>query len=112
MMIKAVLVAVTMSTLLAGAAFADDKPRQQGYDGFRGVHYSARYDDRRYDDRYYDRRWRHVPPVHYRSNHGYRAGYEAGWRDAARQCRYDYRPGRWLRDSRDGFWYFGLQYDD
>jgi len=108
MMIKSALVAVAISTLLTGTTFADEKPRQEGYDAFRGVQYSARH----HDDRRDDRRWRHVPPVHYRGNHGYRAGYEAGWRDAAQQCRYDYRPRRWLRDSRDGLWYFGLPFDD
>jgi hypothetical protein len=124
-MIKSTLVAATLATLLAGSALADDKSKRDGDDRFRGQQTyrhddrrddDRRYDDRRYDDwryndRRYDRRWRHVPPAHYHSNLGYRAGYESGWRDAARYCRADYRPGRWYRDPRDDYWFFGFQLD-
>jgi len=112
MMIKSTLVAATLATLLAGAAAADDKSKRDGDDRYLGEYQTYRYDDdRRYDDRRYDRRWRHVPPTYYRSNKGYRAGYESGWRDAARYCRADYRPGRWYRDPRDDYWFFGFQVD-
>jgi hypothetical protein len=110
-MFKSTMVAVTLAALLAGPALADDRSRRDGYDRVRGQHYSYRHDDRRYDHRRDDRYWRHVPPVHYRSNHGYRSGYESGWRDAAGYCRFDYRPGRWYRDPRDDYWFFGFQID-
>jgi len=125
-MIKSTLVAATLATLLAGSALADDKSKRDGDDRFRGQpqtyrhddqrdddwrYDDRRYDDRRYDHRRYDRRWRHVPPAHYRSNYGYRAGYESGWRDTARYCRADYRPGHWYRDPRDDYWFFGFQID-
>lgn len=103
------LIAATLATLLSGAAFADDKPRHGDYDRFRGEHYGDRDDDRRYGDRRNGRHWRHVPPAHYRSNYGYRFGYESGWRDAGRYCRFDYRPGYWRHDPRDDYWYFGFQ---
>lgn len=126
MMIKSTLLAATLATLLAGAAVADDKSKRDGDDRFRSGFQTyrhddrrddnwrydeRRYDDRRYDHRRYDRRWRHVPPAYYRSNHGYRAGYESGWRDASRHCRFDYRPGRWYRDPRDDYWFFGFSFD-
>jgi len=115
MMIKSTLIAATLATLLAGSALADDKSKRDGDERFRGQQTyrsdDRRDDDWRYDDRRYDSRWRHVPPAYYRSNKGYRAGYESGWRDAARYCRADYRPGRWSRDPREGFWYFGFQFD-
>jgi hypothetical protein len=123
MMIKSTLVVATLATLLAGSALADDKGKHRDDDRFRGEaqtyrrdddrrHDDRRYDDRRYPDRQSDRRWRHVPPAHYRGNGGYRAGYESAWRDAARDCRFDYRPGRWYRDQRDSYWYFGFQIDN
>ena len=125
MMIKSTLVAATLATLLAGSALADDKGKRGDDDRFRGEtqtyrhddrrdddrYDNHRYDDRRYPDRQHDRRWRHSPPAHYRSSNGYRAGYESGWRDASRSCRHDYRPGRWYRDPRDSYWYFGFQFD-
>ncbi len=113
------LAAATLAALLAGPALADGKFKR-GDDRYRGQAHSYRHDDRRddrrHDDRHdpgrqYDRHWRHVPPVHYRSNSGYRLGYEYGWRDAARSCRADYRPGRWYRDRRDSYWYFGFEFD-
>ena len=117
MMIKSTLVAATLATLLAGPALADDPSKHGDDDRFRGQAQTYRhdddrqYDDRRYPDRQYDHRWRHVPPAHYRSSNGYRAGYESGWRDAGQNCRFDYRPGRWYRDPRDSYWYFGFQID-
>ena len=123
-MIKSILVAATLSTLLAGSSLADDKGKRDNDDRSRGEFQTYRQDDRRgdddrYDNRYdnrrsngYDRRWRHIPPAHYRGSNGYRAGYESGWRDASRYCRADYRPGRWYRDSRDSYWYFGFQFDN
>jgi len=127
MMIKSTLVAATLATLLAGPALADDKAKHGDEDRFRGQAQTyrhddnwrgndGRYDDRRYDDwrypdRQYDRRWRHIPPVYYRSSSGYRVGYESGWRDAAQNCHFDYRPGRWYRDPRESYWYFGFQID-
>ena len=129
-MIKSTLVAATLATLLAGSALADDKSKRDGDDRFRGQqtyryddrhdddrdddhrrYDDRRYDHRRHDDRRYDHRWRHFPPPYYRGNHGYRAGYESGWRDASRYCRADYRPGRWYRDPRDDYWFFGFQID-
>ena len=128
MMIKSILVAATLSTLLAGSSLADDKGKRDNDDRSRGEfqtwrqvdrrgdddRYDNRYDNR-YDDRYdnrrsngYERRWRHIPPAHYRTSGGYRAGYESGWRDASRYCGFDYRPGRWYRDPRDSYWYFGF----
>jgi len=112
MMIKSTLVAVALATLLAGSAIANDKPRFEGYDRYRSPTYSDRYDDRRYDNRRYDRHWSHIPPVSYRGNRGYRAGYETGWRDATQSCRLGYRQGRWMRNAHDQDWYFGLQFDD
>ncbi len=127
MMIKSTLMAATLATLLAGSALADEKSKRGDDDRYRGQAQTyrhdddrrdddRRYDDRRYDDRRhdnqrFDRRWRHVPPGYYRGNHGYRAGYESGWRDASRNCRFDYRPGRWYRDPRDDYWFFGFQVD-
>ncbi len=120
MMIKStLLMAATLTTLLAGSALADDRFKR-GDDRYRDQAHSyrhddrrddRRYDDRRYPGRNYDRRWRHVPPAHYRSNGGYRVGYESGWRDASRDCRFDHRPGRWYRDRRDSYWYFGFEID-
>ena len=109
MMIKSTLVAATLATLLAGSALADDKSKHGDDDRFRGEAQTYRQDDRRDGDYRYDRRWRHFPPSHYRSNSGYRAGYESGWRDGSRNCRFDYRPGRWYRDPRDDYWYFGFE---
>lgn len=128
MMNKSILVAATLATLLAGSALADNQSKHGDDDRFRGETQTyrrddqrrddrnydnqrdddRRYDDRRYDNQRYDRRWRHVPPSYYRGNKGYRAGYESGWRDASRNCRIDYRPGRWYRDPRDDYWYFGF----
>jgi len=122
MMIKSILVVATLATLLAGPALADDRSKQGDDERFRGEVQTYRQedrrdDDRRYDNRHdrdygYDRRWRHFPPSHYRSSSGYRAGYESGWRDGSRYCRFDYRPGRWYRDPRDDYWYFGFQIYD
>ncbi|MGH8135425.1 MAG: hypothetical protein ACRER4_03680 [Steroidobacteraceae bacterium] len=118
-MIKSILVTATLAALLAGPAFADDKGKRGGDDHSRGEFQTYRHDDWRGDDHHYndrhypgyDHRWRHIPPFYYRSNNGYRAGYEYGWRDASRYCRFDYRPGRWYRDPRDSYWYFGFQID-
>ncbi len=122
MMIKSTLVAATLATLLAGPALAGDKAKHGNQDRFRGQVQTYRHDgDWREDDRHYDgrqypygqfsHRWRHIPPAYYRSSSGYRVGYESGWRDAARNCRFDYRPGRWYRDPRESYWYFGFQID-
>ncbi len=108
---RQILLAATMATLLAGAAGADGADRREGYERFRDQHFSDRYDDRRYPNRRYDRHWRHVPPAYYRGNQGYRAGYQAGWRDAAYSCHFGYRPGRWQRDPY-GDWFFGLRFDN
>ncbi len=123
---SALLVAGTLATLLAGAALADDKSKRRDGDHNRGQAHSYRHDDRRYDhrrddqrrydQRRYDhwrddRRWRHFPPAHYRSNSGYRAGYEFGWRDGSRYCGFDRYPGRWHRDRHDSYWYFGFGID-
>ncbi len=122
MMIKSTLLAAaTLATLLAGAALADDKSKRWDRDRSRGQAHSYRHDDRRYDHRRYDHRrydhrrfdhrWRHSPPAHYRSNSGYRAGYEFGWRDGSRSCGFDRHPGRWYRDRHDSYWYFGFEID-
>jgi len=122
MMIKSTLVAATLATLLAGPALADDRAKHGDDYRFRGQVQTYRHgDDWRGDDRHYDgwhdpdgqfgHRWRHIPPPHYRSSSGYRVGYESGWRDAAQNCHFDYRPGRWYRDPRESYWYFGFQID-
>lgn len=117
MMIKSILATTTLAALLAAPALADDKSKRGDDDRFRGQaqtyrhDYDWRGDDRRHDDRRHYSHWRHVPPAHYRSNGGYRFGYESGWRDASRNCRFDYRPGRWYRDPRDDYWYFGFHID-
>jgi hypothetical protein len=122
MMIKSTLVAATLTTLLVGPALADDKAKHGDDYRFRGQVQTYRHgDDWRGDDRHYDgwhgrygqfsHRWRHIPPPYYRSSSGYRVGYESGWRDAAQNCRFDYRPGRWYRDPRESYWYFGFQID-
>jgi hypothetical protein len=119
MMIKSTLVVATLATLLAGSALADDKSKHGDHDRFRGEAQTYRQDDQRHDGRHYDdrrhdywrsdRHWRHVPPSYYRGNKGYRAGYESGWHDGSRNCRFDYRPGRWYRNPRDDYWYFGFE---
>lgn len=103
-MFRKTLATVALAMLLTAAAQADDRHGRYGHDRDRGQHYGHRFDDRDHD-----RHWRHLPPSAYRRDSGYRAGYEAGWRDAARQCRYNYQPGRWYRDPR-GHWYFGFEY--
>ncbi|MGH8131269.1 MAG: hypothetical protein ACRES3_10495 [Steroidobacteraceae bacterium] len=58
----------------------------------------------------HDRYWRRRP---FRGDFGYWAGYEAGWRDAARYYDYygsGYRPGYWAHDPRDG-WFFSFHID-
>jgi opacity protein-like surface antigen len=116
MMIKSTLVAAMLATLLTGSALADDRSNRNDDGRYYGQSRYSRYDDGRHDDWRHDGRrqgnWRHIPPAHYRSNQGYRLGYETGWRDASWNCRYDYRPGRWYRDSRDDYWYFGFQVTD
>ena len=120
MMIKYTLAAAALATLLTSSAIADDRSKRADSDRNRSDFQTYRHDDRRdndrrydddrrYDQQRYDRRWRHVPPSYYRGNKGYRAGYESGWRDGSQNCRFDYRPGRWYRDPRDDYWYFGFE---
>jgi len=116
-MIRYTLAAVALATLLTSSAIADDRSKHGDDDRNRSDFQAYRHDDRRDDDRRdgdyrYDRRWRHVPPAYYRGSSGYRAGYESGWREASRYCRFDYGPGRWYRDPRDSYWYFGFQIND
>ncbi|MBM5811809.1 MAG: hypothetical protein FJ191_07580 [Gammaproteobacteria bacterium] len=103
-MFRKILATVALAALCSASAQANDRYRRYDDDRYRDQHYGHRYDDRGHY-----RHWRHLPPSVYRHDSGYRAGYEAGWRDAARSCRYGDRPGRWYRD-RHGSWYFGFEY--
>ena len=84
----------------------DDAGRRQDW---RSDH---RHDDRHwrgddwwYHNRHYDRHWRHFPPAYYRSDWGYRAGYEAGWREAIDSCSFGYRLGRYAMPFYYGGYY-------
>jgi hypothetical protein len=96
MMIKSMLLAATMASLLAGSALGDSKFKRGDDDRYRGLNQDYRHDDdRRYDenwrygDRHDDRYRRHVPPARYRADYGYRSAYELAWRDWIRYGRHD-----------------------
>ena len=118
-MLKFTFTAAALALLLAGPATADDDwrdrydRREHRYDRDdwrrhhdRRDHKHDRYCDhdrdrwrpighhyldwRWRDDRYRDHGYRrHVPPVHYRTDFGYRSGYELAWQDWHRYGRYD-----------------------
>jgi len=132
MMIKTTLTAGMLAMLLAGPAFGDDDDdrRRRGHD--RDDRHDRRHDDRRHDDdrddRRYDHRrndhgrydhrrddrryghwrsnrhWRHVPPVHYRVDFGYRSGYELAWRDWVQYGRNDRNWRRRPYRADFGYW--------
>jgi len=114
MKIHSTLTAAALAMFLASPAFGDDDDRGRGRGHDRDDRHDRRDDDRRdyrshdrddgqwrHDNWRDDRHRRHVPPVRYRADFGYRSGYELAWRDWTRYGRHDNRwrraPSTWYR---------------